>query len=66
VDFSHVRGFSFSCQQKMGGFSKSPDVYPDVLHTYMSLCGLSLGGEGDILPIDPAFGFNKRVAETFK
>ena len=34
-----------SCQHAIGGFSKWPDMMPDVLHTYFSLCGLSLMGE---------------------
>lgn len=41
VDKETLVGFLLSCQTSLGGFSKIPGVYPDPLHTYMSLCGLS-------------------------
>jgi len=66
VDFTATKGFTLSCEQNVGGFSKVPDQYPDVLHTYMSLCGLSLGGEPGIAQIDSALGFSKRAVDWFK
>lgn len=44
----------------LGNFPR-PGVHPDVLHTYMSLAGMSLGGQPGIEPIDPALGFSKRA-----
>lgn len=41
IDKPTLVNFILSCQTKYGGFSKTPDAYPDVLHTYMALCGLS-------------------------
>jgi geranylgeranyl transferase type-1 subunit beta len=66
VDFNRLRSFCLSCQQKMGGFGKWPDVFPDVLHTYMSFCGLSFGGEPGIATVDPAFGFSKAAVDELK
>ncbi len=45
IDAKHSRSFTLSCQQKIGGFAKWPDQRPDVLHTYMSWCGLAFSGE---------------------
>jgi len=66
VDFSAVRAFTYSCEKKTGGFSKWPDQYPDVLHTYLSMCGLSIGAEPGLKPIDYALGFDKTIADTFR
>merc|ERR1712192_80033 len=42
-DAAQVHDFAIVCQNKrIGGFSKVPNVFPDVLHSYMCLCGLSL------------------------
>ena len=45
VDHNQLRGFLNSCQSDIGGYSKYPDMHPDVLHTYFSLCGMSFLGE---------------------
>lgn len=51
-----------------GYFISSKISYPtaDVLHTYMSFCGMSLGGEPGIAEIDPALGFNKKSADWIR
>jgi len=66
VDYAIVKGFTMTCESKYGGFGKSPNTYPDVLHTYMSFCGMSLGGEAGIATIDPMLGFNKKHAERIR
>jgi len=43
IDFSLVRSHSYACQQSIGGFSKIPDAFPDLMHTYLAICGLSIG-----------------------
>jgi len=63
VDFTAIRGFCLSCEQEVGGFSKIPNHYPDVLHTYMSLCGLSLGNEPGIEKIDCGLGFSQKAVD---
>jgi geranylgeranyl transferase type-1 subunit beta len=61
-----LRGHTMSCQKKVGGFAKWPDQYPDVLHTYMALCGLSLlANESGVAEVDPALGFNAKHAAKF-
>lgn len=43
VDRGSTITFTMGCQNsKIGGISKSPGVYPDVMHSYMALAGLSL------------------------
>eukprot|EP01112_Ceratiomyxa_fruticulosa_P023448 TRINITY_DN895_c0_g2_i1.p1 TRINITY_DN895_c0_g2~~TRINITY_DN895_c0_g2_i1.p1 ORF type:complete len:360 (-),score=53.02 TRINITY_DN895_c0_g2_i1:27-1106(-) len=62
LDYPSLMGFSYSCQFKIGGFGKAPDSWPDVLHTYFGLCGLSLCGESGLSKIDPALGLTQRAA----
>jgi len=50
-------------KKKIGGFAKSPDAYPDVLHTYYSLCGLSLIGEIGLLELHCGLGISQRAAK---
>eukprot|EP01119_Soliformovum_irregulare_P019623 TRINITY_DN625_c0_g1_i1.p1 TRINITY_DN625_c0_g1~~TRINITY_DN625_c0_g1_i1.p1 ORF type:complete len:337 (+),score=22.79 TRINITY_DN625_c0_g1_i1:3-1013(+) len=57
VEFPLVKSFQCSCVFKAGGFSKVPNAYPDVMHTYLSLGGLSLGGAQGLKSIDPALGY---------
>jgi geranylgeranyl transferase type-1 subunit beta len=47
-----LRGHTLSCQASTGGLSKWPNYYPDVLHTYLGFCGLSIVGESELEPID--------------
>eukprot|EP01038_Epipyxis_sp_PR26KG_P010652 gene10652-14306_t len=47
------------CQCKYtGGFSKFPDGYPDIFHSYYSLCWLSMIGdnEKELKPVDELLG----------
>lgn len=64
TQFAAIKGHSLSCQQKIGGFSKWPETYPDVLHTYFSLCGLSLGGEEGLLKLNCVINCTERAAGT--
>jgi geranylgeranyl transferase type-1 subunit beta len=52
-------------QTKYGGFSKVPGTFPDVLHSYFGLCGLSLiGNKADaVKPITAMFGLSLDAAE---
>eukprot|EP00727_Mastigamoeba_balamuthi_P011131 m51a1_g6640 putative geranylgeranyl transferase type-1 subunit beta-like (371) ;mRNA; r:108712-110028 len=57
-----LRAFIVSCQTKLGGFAKLPeDCPPDVLHTYYSICGLSLIGEQGIAPYNCAISISRRA-----
>jgi len=66
VNCSHTRSFTMTCQQKIGGFSKWPDIHPDVLHTYFSICGLAFIGEPGIEKVNPALGFSQKAADRLK
>jgi len=66
VEYPMLKSFILSCETSYGGFGKQPDAYPDVLHTYLSLCGMSLGGEPGIAKIDPSYGFNISVVNEIK
>jgi len=48
IQQSFCSEYTLSCQADIGGFSKWPDTFPDVLHTYYSLAGLSLLGLYDL------------------
>lgn len=49
-----------------GGFSKNIDSIPDPMHTCLSLCGLSLIGEENLNPINPALNITMRAANYLK
>jgi len=49
-----------------GGFSKNMDSIPDPMHTCLSLCGLSLIGEENLNPINPALNITVRAANYLK
>lgn len=42
VDKAALRATILECQCNYGGFSKIPNQHPDPLHTFYSICGLSL------------------------
>eukprot|EP01114_Cavostelium_apophysatum_P012272 TRINITY_DN2724_c0_g1_i1.p1 TRINITY_DN2724_c0_g1~~TRINITY_DN2724_c0_g1_i1.p1 ORF type:complete len:359 (+),score=39.71 TRINITY_DN2724_c0_g1_i1:58-1077(+) len=64
VDVQSMKGFVMCCETKHGGFGKWPDTYPDVMHTYLSMCGMSLGGQEGLKPIEPSLGFSKVAASV--
>ena len=43
LERDRTRTFLLSeCQASRGGFKKTPDAYPDILHTFYSICWLSM------------------------
>ena len=46
---------------KNGGYGKAPGDYPDLLHSYMSLCGLSILGLDGYQEIYCPLGITKRA-----
>jgi len=58
------RSFHFSCQTKIGGFSKVPGVHPDVLHTYFSLAALHMLRDESLQSINYALGITNRAFNT--
>jgi geranylgeranyl transferase type-1 subunit beta len=55
-------GFCASCQFGMGGISKHPGAYPDVLHTYYGMCGMALAGQPGLQRVDPRLGISARAS----
>lgn len=59
--------FTLSCQfEKIGGICKQPNSFPDVLHSYMGLCGLSLLGFATLRPLYGALGITQRAYATLQ
>ena len=58
------RSFHFSCQTKIGGFSKTPGVHPDVLHTYFSLAALQMLGDESLQSINYPIGISERACAS--
>jgi prenyltransferase beta subunit len=58
VDSETLLSHTFGCETSTGGFSKCPNTYPDVMHTYFALCGLSLAGFGGLKKINCMLGFS--------
>lgn len=54
VNHKSLKEFQAECHTKMGGFSKVPETYPDLLHSYMGVAVLSLMKEPGIEPIHSA------------
>ena len=54
--------FNLSCSSKFGGFSKEPESFPDIMHSYFGLAGVSLMGEESLQRIYPLWGLTTRAA----
>jgi geranylgeranyl transferase type-1 subunit beta len=71
VEYEHLTNFVASCQHaQWGGIAKVPDTYPDVMHTYLALAGLSFAynttptsSSSPLLPVDPALNLSRLVAQ---
>ena len=64
INWTYVREFVMSTEGSVtGGFGKSPDAHPDPMHSYLGLCGLSIGGEADLIPLFSALNISKRTKE---
>lgn len=61
LDFDACIDFTMCCQSDYGGIAKVPNAYPDLMHSYLSLCGLSLMGFEGLNPIDPTLGVTLRA-----
>ena len=45
LDHNALRSFVFTCQSPMGGFRKSLNAFPDMLHSFYSLSYVNLSGD---------------------
>ncbi|ORX88579.1 geranylgeranyl transferase type-1 subunit beta-like protein [Basidiobolus meristosporus CBS 931.73] len=64
IDFTQHRAFLMTTQGGIGGFAKWPDVYPDLLHAYMAIAGLSFMNEPGINPVNPTLNCSLGVTEA--
>jgi len=62
INYPAMIGYSITCQSGIGGFGKWADTFPDVLHSYFGLCGISLCGEEGLLPLDAGLGITARAS----
>eukprot|EP00850_Spirogloea_muscicola_P023756 SM000386S14573 [mRNA] locus=s386:14398:17914:+ [translate_table: standard] len=62
VDKGALRNFLLTCQKESGGFSKWPEAHADLLHTFYSICGLSLLGTPGLQPLCCELGITQRAA----
>ncbi|KAF2069212.1 hypothetical protein CYY_009469 [Polysphondylium violaceum] len=63
IDFNLMKMFIQSAQhQVIGGIAKEPSNLPDILHTYMSLSALAIGGDENLMPLNPVLGITQRAA----
>eukprot|EP01086_Lenisia_limosa_P013848 TRINITY_DN4344_c0_g1_i1.p1 TRINITY_DN4344_c0_g1~~TRINITY_DN4344_c0_g1_i1.p1 ORF type:complete len:336 (-),score=49.92 TRINITY_DN4344_c0_g1_i1:42-1049(-) len=60
----HVIPFNLSCCSKYGGFGKHPDTFPDLMHSYLTIAGMSLLGQFDLLPLDTVLNISKEAAKA--
>lgn len=56
------RRFNLRCESPIGGFSKHPGIYADLLHANFGLAGLSLIGYDGLRPLNINLGLTARVA----
>ena len=44
LEHNALRSFVFTCQSPMGGFRKSKNAFPDMLHSFYSMSYVNLSG----------------------
>lgn len=65
IDGSKSIQFTLSCQFDHGGICKCQGVYPDPLHSFMSISGLALLEYESLNPIFPPIGITKRCLKDY-
>lgn len=67
VDVKRLTAFIFSNYCGKGQFRSNANDKPDIVHTYFSLCGLSLAGYTGVERIHPSLGIvNKYIPEKMR
>jgi len=64
TNYKQNREFNLLCQTSRGGFGKVVGAHPDLLHSYYGVCGLSLMGEPELLPLDVELGLTRRASRN--
>jgi len=63
INFDLMKMFIQSAQhQVIGGIAKEPSSLPDILHTYMSISALAIGGDSNLMSLNPVLGLSQRAA----
>lgn len=65
IDKDKMISFTLNCQFEHGGICKCQGVYPDPLHSFMSLSGLSLVGYQEMNEIFPSIGITKKCLKNY-
>jgi len=67
IDFERNKTFVLSTQDEIvGGFGKWPQVIPDIMHSYMGMCGLALMNDFDLLEVNPTLNITNRAVTHMK
>lgn len=63
----NLASFEMSCSGKMGGFAKNAEANADVLHTYYSICTLSMAADAAwrpyLHPVSAQYGLSQRAVD---
>lgn len=60
-----VRHWHLQCEYGRGGFGKTSDALPDILHSFYSLSALSLLREEGLQELDPVLGISRRCSRQY-
>jgi geranylgeranyl transferase type-1 subunit beta len=66
VDTNELQDFLLSTHSKFGGFGKLPGDYPDVMHSYLGLSGLSISKEQTLKDLFVPIGISLDCYERAK
>lgn len=67
LDKERLRAFLLKCQdEQIGGFGRTDDSRADLMHTYLSLAGLSLLHEPHVVPLHAPLNITRRAHQTAK
>jgi geranylgeranyl transferase type-1 subunit beta len=66
INLELLEGFLQETISKYGGYGKTPGTYPDVMHSYMGLAGLSLVGRHGLGESYAPLGMSMRAFEYAK
>ncbi|CAG8457378.1 10309_t:CDS:2 [Paraglomus occultum] len=66
IDKEANRLFLSTTQGRQGGFSKWPDLIPDIMHAYMGIAGLSLMDEPGMSTLDCALNISRKARQNLE
>ena len=67
LDQERLRAFLLKCQdEQIGGFGRADDNRADLMHTYLSLAGMSLLHEPHLVPLHAPLNITRRTHQAVK